>query len=178
MIYGTEVYFILQNGIEVANSVANVALKNNKVVAYGANFMKPSESVLARGTERPHKSGTISEHTGPSTAKISTSKAISFAESHLSGKWNSWPVKTEYFIKDDDSAVLTHVVQIQNDKHWYQGFIDAQTGELVNVVDYVAEAAYRVVPITKQDPTWSGFSLLTDPQDTSGTYVSSMGSCK
>ncbi|KAG8988534.1 hypothetical protein FRB90_002689 [Tulasnella sp. 427] len=135
------------NGIEVANSVANVALKNNKVVAYGANFMKP-------------------KYTGPRKAKITSTQAISFAESHLDGKWNDWPTKTEYVIKDDDNAVLTHVVQIQNKDHWYEAFIDAQTGDLVNVIDFVADAAYRVVPFTKQDPTWSGFSLLTDPQDT------------
>lgn len=138
------------NGIEVANSVANVAMKNNKVVAYGANFIKPT-------------------HTGSSTAKVTSNEAISLAESHLGGKWNSWPVKTEYFIKDDSSAVLTHVVQVQNEDHWYESFIDAQTGELVNVIDFVAEAAYRVVPFTKQDPTWAGFSLLTNPQDTTAS---------
>lgn len=110
------------------------------------------------------------EHTGSSTAKVTSTEAISLAESHLGGKWNSWPVKTEYFIKDDSSAVLTHVVQIRNEDHWYEGFIDAETGELVNVIDFVAEAAYRVVPFTKQDPTWAGFSLLTNPQDTTGRW--------
>jgi hypothetical protein len=35
-----------QNGIRVANAVANVAMKGNRVISYGANFAKPSESVL------------------------------------------------------------------------------------------------------------------------------------
>lgn len=115
------------------------------------------------------------EQTGPSTSKVTSTEAIRFAEALLGGTWNSWPVKTEYFIKDDDSAVLTHVVQIQNEDHWYEGFIDAQTGELVNVIDFVAEAAYRVVPFTKQDPTWGGFSLLTNPQDATGKDLISRG---
>ena len=36
--------FIFQNGIEVANAVANIALNNdNKLVSFGNNFVSPSE---------------------------------------------------------------------------------------------------------------------------------------
>lgn len=34
---------VLQNGLPVANAVANVALKNDKVVSFGASFVKPSK---------------------------------------------------------------------------------------------------------------------------------------
>ncbi|KAG8906517.1 hypothetical protein FRB99_006737 [Tulasnella sp. 403] len=134
------------NGIEVANGVANVAIKNNKVVAYGANFIKP-------------------KHIASSTPKLTSAQAIAAAESHLGAKYNDWPTKQEYVLTDTDTAVLTYVVQVQNADHWFEAFVDAQTGDIVNVVDFVADAAYRVVPFTKQDPTWAGFSLITDPAD-------------
>ena len=36
--------FIFQNGIEVTNAVANIALNNdNKLVSFGNNFVSPSE---------------------------------------------------------------------------------------------------------------------------------------
>jgi extracellular elastinolytic metalloproteinase len=45
-------------------------------------------------------------------------------------------------VKEDNSAVLTHVVQIQNNKTgaWYEAFVDAHSGDLVSVTDFVSHA--------------------------------------
>ncbi|KAG8908655.1 hypothetical protein FRB99_004943 [Tulasnella sp. 403] len=131
------------NGIEVANSVANVAIKNDKVVAY--------------------------EHIASSTPKLMSAQAIATAEIRLGAKHNDWPTKQEYVLTGIDTAILTYVVQVENADHWFEAFVDAQTGEVVNVVDFVAEAAYRVVPFTEQDPTCTGFSLIKDPADLSAS---------
>jgi hypothetical protein len=49
----------------------------------------------------------------------------------------------QYFAKDSDHVVLAHVVQVQNDQsdEWYEAFVDANTGEVVNVVSFVADAS-------------------------------------
>ena len=49
----------------------------------------------------------------------------------------------EYFAKDDDSAVLTHSFQVRNEEAgtWFEAFVDAHTGELVSVTDFVAKAS-------------------------------------
>ncbi|KAG8899745.1 hypothetical protein FRB99_006461 [Tulasnella sp. 403] len=104
-----------------------------------------------------------------STPKLTSAEAITAAESRLGAKYNNWPTKLEYVFTDNNAAVLTYVVQIQNTKHWFEAFVDAHTGDVVNVVDFVAKAAYRVVPFTKQDPTWDGFSLIKDPADLSAS---------
>ena len=38
--------------------------------------------------------------------------------------------------------MLTHVVQIENDETgaWFEAFVDAHTGEVVSVTDFVAHA--------------------------------------
>ncbi|KAG8930594.1 hypothetical protein FRC02_004015 [Tulasnella sp. 418] len=140
------------NGIEVANGVANVAFnRNQKIIAYGSSFVKPKNVASA-------------------TPTLTAKKAITLAEEHLGGKYNQHPTRLEYVLKDNDHAVLTHVVQVEheNGEHWYEAFIDAKTGEIVNLVDFVAQVAYRVIPFNKNDPT-TGFSLVTDPADTTAS---------
>jgi extracellular elastinolytic metalloproteinase len=69
-------------------------------------------------------------------------------------------------VKADNTAVLTHVVEVEDDAAgtWFEAFVDAATGELVSVTDFVAKATYRVVPIWKTDPT-AGFETLVNPED-------------
>ncbi|KAG8689379.1 hypothetical protein FRC11_002881 [Ceratobasidium sp. 423] len=136
------------NNIPVANAVANVALKGERVVSFGASFVKP-KTVAA------------------TTPKLTKEDAIAKAEASLGGKYNNWPTSLEYFAKDSDHVVLTHVVQVQNDQtqEWYEAFVDANSGEVVNVVSFVADASYRVVPFTSQSPT-DGFRTVTNPHDT------------
>ncbi|OJT09257.1 Extracellular metalloproteinase mep, partial [Trametes pubescens] len=100
------------------------------------------------------------------TPSISLEDAISTAESQLSGKFNEHPATLKFVAKKDGSLALTHVVQIQNDETgaWFEAFVDAHSGELVQLTDFVAEASYLVLPITKETPT-EGFEVLTNPQN-------------
>ncbi|KAH9850436.1 Fungalysin metallopeptidase-domain-containing protein [Lenzites betulinus] len=136
------------NGVSVANAVANVAFnKANKVVSFGSSFVKPSSV--------------------PSTTpSISLEDAIAKAESALSGKFNEHPPTLEFVVQKDGSLALTHVMQIQNDDTgaWFEAFVDAHSGEIVHLTDFVAKASYRVLPITKETLP-EGFEVLTDPQN-------------
>ena len=73
---------------------------------------------------------------------MSVEQAISVAEAALGGTYNNATPKLEYLVKQDKSVVLTHVVEIQDeaDITWYEAFVDAHSGELVSVVDFVADA--------------------------------------
>ncbi|KAI0785688.1 Fungalysin metallopeptidase-domain-containing protein [Abortiporus biennis] len=141
------------NGVPVANAVANVAFNNaDKVVSFGSSFVKPTGQI-------------------PSTEPtISLDTAISKAEAALNGQFNQHPPTVEFVAQEDGSVALAHVVQIQNDSTgaWFEAFIDAHSGELVHVTDFVTKASYRVLPITKEILT-QGFEVLTDPQDTTAS---------
>ncbi|KAG8762487.1 hypothetical protein FRC12_009015 [Ceratobasidium sp. 428] len=139
------------NGIPVANGVANVALKDGKVVSYGASFVKP-KSIAAV------------------TPKLTKEEAIKKAEDAIGGKYNNWATSLEYFAQDSDHIALAHVVQVQNDQtgEWYEAFVDAHSGGIMNVVSFAADASYRVIPFTSKAPT-DGFQTLTDPHDTTSS---------
>ncbi|CAE6492969.1 unnamed protein product, partial [Rhizoctonia solani] len=144
----SNVYFRQQfNGIQVANAVANVALKADKILSFGASFVKPRS-------------------VGTTTPKFPKQDAIAKAEAVTGAKYNSFPVGLEYFAKDDDQIVLTHSVQVQNatTMESYLVYVDASNGEVVNVVDFTSKASYRVIPFTSQDPR-DGFKSITDPYD-------------
>ncbi|KAI0667554.1 Fungalysin metallopeptidase-domain-containing protein [Trametes maxima] len=136
------------NGVPVANAVANVAFNNaKKVVSFASSFVKPSSV--------------------PSTTpSVSLEEATAKAESALGGKYNEYPATLEFVAKKDGSLALTHVVQIRNDENgtWFEAFVDAHSGELVQLTDFVSKASYRVVPITHQSPL-EGFETLIDPQN-------------
>ncbi|QRV93482.1 extracellular metalloproteinase MEP [Ceratobasidium sp. AG-Ba] len=135
------------NGLPVANAVANVAMKDGKVVSYGANFVKPN-------------------NVAPAQPKLLLADAILKAEQITGAKFNNQPAKLEYVITDAGDAVLVHTIQVQNSKsgEWYEVFVDATTGNIPHIVNFVADASYRVVPLDKQDPH-EGYSLQIDPSD-------------
>ncbi|KAG8940108.1 hypothetical protein FRC04_005635 [Tulasnella sp. 424] len=149
----------LLHGISVTNGVANIAFdKTGQVVAFGSSMVNPVQISSA-------------------TPALSQSAAIKAAESSLGlTRLDSVPVTLSYVLQPDATdlgrkwAVLTHQFQLQNAdvSKWVQAYVDAtnaKTGEVVHVVDFVADAAYNVVEWSQQDPTWSGFKVLENPED-------------
>jgi hypothetical protein len=69
--------------------------------------------------------------------------AIATAEKALDGKFNEHPATIEYLVKDDGFVALTHVVQIRNETAgtWYQAFVDAHSGDLSTITDFVSRAS-------------------------------------
>lgn len=70
-------------------------------------------------------------------------------EEALDGKRNDHPASLEYLSRADGTVALTHVIQIQNEDTgtWYEAFVDAHSGELLSVTDFVAEATVSYVGV-------------------------------
>ncbi|KAF8886755.1 Fungalysin metallopeptidase-domain-containing protein, partial [Infundibulicybe gibba] len=139
-------------GVPFANAVANVALHNNRIVSFGSSFVETS-SILTNIVA--------------SIPSLDVQSVILNAENALNGIFNGHAPTLEYLVQSDGSIALTHVVQIQNDSTgtWFEAFIDAHSGEVLSVTDFVAEASYKVVPIWEENIS-SGQVTLIDPQDT------------
>ena len=78
---------------------------------------------------------------------ITVDDAIATAEKALNGKFNDFPPSLEFFVKPDNTVVLTHVVQIRNENAgvWVEAFVDAHANELVSLVDFVTKATVSFV---------------------------------
>lgn len=60
-------------------------------------------------------------------------------------------------MRDDGTASLVHVIQIQNEEvnSWYEAYVDAHTGELISLTDFVAEATVRRFDLTLFHPVFT-----------------------
>lgn len=101
----------------------------------------------------------------------------------MEATYNGQNATLEYLVQSDGSIALTHVIQVQNEETsaWYEAFIDAHSGEILSVSDFVADASvrlhsclclrvfivyiqYTVVPTTKHSFA-DGLETLVDPAD-------------
>lgn len=83
-----------------------------------------------------------------STPTVTLEEAISTAEALLEGTRlpsSDAAPKLEYVVLEDGSVILAHVVQIRNEDRttWWQAYVNAHSGEVKSVVDFVAHATVR-----------------------------------
>ncbi|KAF8877846.1 metallo proteinase 10 [Gymnopilus junonius] len=146
----TKIAYLKQsiNGLPLANAVANLAFHRNQVVSYSSSFVETQNAKIA-----------------PTTPTIKWQSVLPQIEQSLQGRYNGIGVTLEYLVQSDGSLVLTHVIQIQNETQgWYEAYVDAHSGRLVAVTDFVAHASYTVIPVTKKSPV-DGVETITDPED-------------
>ncbi|KAJ7884716.1 Fungalysin metallopeptidase-domain-containing protein [Mycena leptocephala] len=135
---------------------ANIAWKNDRVVAFGHSFENLSDD---------------SDSVASNAASIDSTAAIPLAERHAIGTHNGHPPTVEYFKKPDGHLALVHVIRIQKDdaQTWHETFIDAHSGELLFLNDFVSHSSYTVLPIPGAARPSNGFKTLTDPADTTAS---------
>ncbi|KAK0201228.1 Fungalysin metallopeptidase-domain-containing protein [Desarmillaria ectypa] len=134
------------DGVPFANAVANVAWKNGKAVALGSSFVDTTNIAA-------------------SSPSVPVDSIISKVEDSFIATYNGIS-SLEYLAQSDHSIALTHVVQVQNEETnaWYEVFVDAHPGEILSLTDFVAQATYTVVPISKASVA-EGEETLVDPED-------------
>ncbi|KAJ7214927.1 Fungalysin metallopeptidase-domain-containing protein [Mycena pura] len=139
-----------ENKTALSYAVANIAWKNDRVVAFGQSFVDLTP-------------------VASSIATIDITTAIPMAEQHAVGTHTGHPTDLEYLMKPDGHLALAHVIQVQNEDAGarHEVFIDAHTGELLLLNDLWEQ--YTVLPIPGDEVPPNGFKTLTDPADTTAS---------
>lgn len=85
----------------------------------------------------------FSEKIAGSTPSVTVESVIPKVEKALNAKFNGHPTTVEYLARDDGTVSLVHVIQVQNEEvnSWFEAYVDAHTGELISLTDFVAEAS-------------------------------------
>jgi len=153
--------FCFKDGIPFANAVANIAFNSDNKVNFKFHIsdyhscgsvgrsvrvvLRESQSVSGQKCTGSgiNKSLYNTESIASSTPTVSLDAAIKTAEDTLNGQFNNHPATLGYFAKADGSAVLTHILQIENETTgaWVEAFVDAHSGEVVSITDFVAQAS-------------------------------------
>ncbi|KAG2003706.1 extracellular elastinolytic metalloproteinase [Coprinopsis cinerea AmutBmut pab1-1] len=130
------------NGIPIANAVANLAFTGGKVVSFGSNFVDLSNSVVPTPKE--------GQRIGTFLPAVEEALNANYTLRNAQGEIGE--AVLEYYIKPDRSIALTRVGHFRNEETgaYLEAFIDAITGEIVAVNDFVSHSAYNVVPIDEQ----------------------------
>lgn len=134
------------NGLPVANAVANVAFnKANKVVAFGSSFLTNGTSYGPLSFPYSNTDLYSTADAPPATPSITIQNAITMAEHLLVGHFdsNTYPSPSlEYIVQHNGSLALAHVFHVTNETAgtFYHAYVDAHSGDLISVTDFVAAA--------------------------------------
>ena len=140
------------NGVPVLNHDVAIHVLNGEVIAQSASFNNNEDSLV----------GSVSA----AIPFITLEKAVETASAIYSLSRDDFPASNAYLELPDKSVVYVHNFQLKdNDKQeWIQVSVDAQTGEVVRVVDYVNESSYNVVKLPKNTPL-EGFEIHSNPEN-------------
>ncbi|KAK1231074.1 hypothetical protein PQX77_005821 [Marasmius sp. AFHP31] len=139
-------------GIPFANAVANVVVKDSKLVSIGSSFVETKNIASPEPT-------------------FGVAEAIKVVEDAVDGTHvSNVDPDLEYLARPDGSVALAHVIQVQNHEEgtWFEAFVDAHDGTLLSVNDFVAHATYKVIPIEGYSVE-DGYEVLVNPEDKSAS---------
>ncbi|KAK7028946.1 hypothetical protein VNI00_014786 [Paramarasmius palmivorus] len=148
---GTSCGYVKQvhDGVPFVNAVGNVMFKGNNVVSFGNSFIDTGKAQIAS-----------------SKPSIQSSDAIAEAESVLNGTHSGKEPTLQYLAQPDGSAALVHAVQVQNEDAgtFYEAYVDAHSGDVLSVSDFVADATFEALPIQKATLD-DGLESIVNPEN-------------
>nr|KAJ3410021.1 hypothetical protein HK105_003011 [Polyrhizophydium stewartii] len=147
-VYGAQ----FKNGVRIANHQAAAHVKNGEVVTFSSSF------------------GATSQFTKPkvpaATAKLTGEQAAAKAAASVGIPYfKDFGTAAEY-VNTGSGVVYAYKLQLRNlaKAEWVQVWADANTGEVVQAIDFTNKASYKAIPLPKINPN-DGFTLISNPED-------------
>ncbi|KAH6597655.1 hypothetical protein BASA50_004261 [Batrachochytrium salamandrivorans] len=144
----------MTNGFRIANHQASIHVKNGQVTSFSSSF----------GT---------AQHFAKSDLAVSAPKAtLDFAKASATASaqlgipvYSDFKHALEYVEQPDGKIVYAYKLQLRNDPltKWVQVWCHADTGKVIQAVDFAHKASYKVIPVPRRDAT-EGFSMVANPE--------------
>ncbi|KAI9227250.1 MAG: Fungalysin metallopeptidase-domain-containing protein [Piptocephalis tieghemiana] len=198
----------LINGLEVVNGDANINVdRHGRILSMGDSFFKgPTDSIPVPNINPLDEDSTSSStfpqsHMGPKAAMHSLNRHLQQPELdnlqvHMSHSllgdsrpqvevtgvpYSLSPVTAapSYIIVRGGNAVqLVWDMQVEMEENWFNACVDAETGRVEQLIDWVSDASYRVFPHGINDPLEGDRELVVDPEDKEASPYGWHGSSK
>ncbi|KAI8895827.1 Fungalysin metallopeptidase-domain-containing protein [Globomyces pollinis-pini] len=140
----------LINDIPVDNNSWAVHLKDGKVVSLSSTFTGGAG---------------VSKRALPPKVVVSLDQAVKNAIGELGVNRDDFPATLAYIQLPSGQYTYAHQFQLKNDdaSKWYHVSVDAATGKVVQVVDYVQKATFKAIQLPAVDVR-DGFTTIVDPE--------------
>ena len=174
----THIYFRQTvNGLPVINGVMNANIASDgRVISVGNRLVSNLNARANSPSPRLSADAAIlrgAEHVGlPGAAQLRLLSAASgidmeslFASRELS--LDDIPVRLRYYGTPSGDVRLTWEVRLRlpNQRHWWNLYVDAESGAVLGQIDWTAQDSYRVFAYPKESPLDGDTTLEVDPAD-------------
>jgi hypothetical protein len=166
------VYFVqLYKDLEIVNAVGNVnVMDNGDLLSASHSFFAKSNTLKmknirhADATILPSEKALYSFLAKMGIADQYSVKTIDEKLVLEKGKTTIVVPHVMKYIQTESQLRLCHDFEIDLGDNWYNSQIDAETGETIQVVDWVSKATFNVFPWGSNDPTEGDRELLVNPE--------------
>ncbi|KAH6592536.1 hypothetical protein BASA50_007986, partial [Batrachochytrium salamandrivorans] len=144
----------MANGVCIANHHASVHVKNGQVTSFSSSF----------GTAQHFSKSDLAVSAAKATVDFEKASATASAQLGIP-VYSDFKHALEYVEQPDGKIVYAYKLQLRNTPvtKWVQVWCHADTGRVIQAVDFANKASYKAIPVPRRDPT-EGFSMVADPE--------------
>ncbi|KAJ1332402.1 hypothetical protein BSLG_010837 [Batrachochytrium salamandrivorans] len=144
----------MANGVCIANHHASVHVKNGQVTSFSSSF----------GTAQHFSKSDLAVSAAKATVDFAKASATASAQLGIP-VYSDFKHALEYVEQPDGKIVYAYKLQLRNTPvtKWVQVWCHADTGRVIQAVDFANKASYKAIPVPRRDPT-EGFSMVVDPE--------------
>ncbi|KAH9269204.1 hypothetical protein BASA83_008696 [Batrachochytrium salamandrivorans] len=142
------------NGARIANHQASAHVKNGQVTFFSSSF----------GTAQHFSKSDLAVSAAKATVDFEKASATASAQLGIP-VYSDFKHILEYVEQPDGKIVYAYKLQLRDNPatKWVQVWCHADTGRVIQAVDFVKKASYKVIPLPRRNPT-DGFSMVVDPE--------------
>ncbi|KAH6595861.1 hypothetical protein BASA61_003655 [Batrachochytrium salamandrivorans] len=144
----------MANGVRIANHQAAAHVRNGQVTSFSSSF----------GTAQHFSKSDLAVSAAKATVDFEKASATASAQLGIP-VYSDFKHALEYVEQPDGKIAYAYKLQLRNNPvtKWVQVWCDADTGKVIQAVDFGNKASYKAIPVPRRDAS-EGFSMVANPE--------------